>query len=71
MSYKNILSISKTSDKIWFTASQNLTEEQAMEAQLEYGKHPAGYGFYGYERFVPSNMVVGNHVRWWCSTSCD
>ena len=38
--------------------------DEAFELQKEYGKHPHGYGFYGFK-------VEGDVSTWNCSTSCD
>tara|TARA_R110002012_G_C11553744_1_gene602739 strand:- start:433 stop:633 length:201 start_codon:yes stop_codon:yes gene_type:complete len=49
---------------IYFKYAEELTEEQAMKLQLEYGFHPSGYGFYSYK-------VEGGSTTWNCSNHCD
>ena len=49
---------------IYFEFNGVLTEDEAAELQMEYGKHPAGYGFYGFK-------VEDGISTWHCSRSCD
>ena len=43
-----------------------LSEKEAAKSQMEYGYHPAGYGFYSYD-YDPQYDIT----TWKCSTSCD
>ena len=52
------------SDSMYFQHIGMLTEDEAMELQLEYGYHPFGYGFYGYK-------VENGVTTWECQRSCD
>ena len=58
------LDVSFSSRSIYFTFDGVLTEDEAFELQKEYGKHPHGYGFYGFK-------VDGGVSIWSCSRSCD
>ena len=58
------LDVSFSSRSIYFTFDGVLTEDEAFELQKEYGKHPHGYGFYGFK-------VDGGVSIWNCSRSCD
>lgn len=49
---------------VYFAYAEELTEEQAMEMQLQHGYHPSGYGFY-------SHKVEGGATTWNCSNCCD
>ena len=51
-------------DSMYFTFNGTLTEDEAMELQVEYGYHFRGYGFYGYN-------VNNNVTTWNCQRSCD
>jgi len=59
-----MLSVSVGNMSIYFTHNGTITEDKAVELQMEYGKHPAGYGFYGFK-------VENNVTTWNCSRSCD
>ena len=58
------LDVSVGEMSIYFEFNGVLTEDEAAELQMEYGKHPAGYGFYGHK-------VEGDVTTWNCSRSCD
>jgi hypothetical protein len=51
-----------TSSRFWihFKSDQKLTEEEAIEAQIKFGYHPAGYGFYSFKGDT-----------WSCADNCD
>ena len=49
---------------IHFTYDGELTKEQALKVQQEYGYHPHGYGFY-------THLVRGGVTTWNCSNCCD
>jgi len=51
-------------DSMYFTFDGILTENEAMELQVEYGYHFMGYGFYGY-------TVEDGVTTWHCQRSCD
>ena len=51
-------------DSLYFSYDGVLTENEAMELQVEYGYHFMGYGFYGYK-------VENNITTWNCQRSCD
>jgi hypothetical protein len=54
------LTINRSKSWINFKSDQKLTEEEAIEAQIKSGYHPAGYGFYSFKGDT-----------WSCATSCD
>ena len=58
------LDVSVGEMSIYFEFNGILTEDEAFELQKEYGKHPHGYGFYGY-------TVEDGVTTWNCSRSCD
>jgi len=49
---------------IYFRYVGEITEDEAMEFQLEAGFHPHGYGFYS---FTCKNGIS----KWNCLNSCD
>ena len=58
-------------DSLYFSYDGVLTENEAMELQVEYGYHFMGYGFYGYE-VVPISTLPGDSITTWnCQRSCD
>ena len=42
-----------------------------MNLQEEYGYHPAGYGFYGFEVTQISTLEGDVVTTWECQRSCD
>tara|TARA_E500000331_G_C16935301_1_gene573798 strand:- start:398 stop:625 length:228 start_codon:yes stop_codon:yes gene_type:complete len=48
-----------------------LTEGEAMNLQEDFGYHPAGYGFYGFEVTQISTLKEDVVTNWKCQRSCD
>ena len=53
-------------DSMYFTFNGELTEREAMNIQGQYGYHPMGYGFYGFNVDGYTNVTT-----WHCQRSCD
>lgn len=63
--------VSKDAFSIWFraTSDREITENDAVDAMLSLGYHPAGYGLY---RFNARRKENGEYVATWqCQRSCD
>ena len=58
-------------NSIEFTYHGVITEGEAMNLQEEYGYHPAGYGFYGFEVTQISTLEGDVVTTWECQRSCD
>ena len=59
------------SNSIHFTYHGVITEGEAMNLQEDYGYHPAGYGFYGFEVTQISTLEGDVVTTWECQRSCD
>lgn len=54
------LEITRKGSWINFVSNEELSENEALEAQMKAGYHPGGYGFYSFKG-----------KTWACATSCD
>lgn len=52
------------------TSMQEITEDAAIDAQIELGYMPQGYGFYDFK--VTRDPVLFHYIATWnCLASCD
>ena len=58
-------------DSMYFTFDGILTENEAMELQVEYGYHFMGYGFYNFRVVTLDPNEIEGVTSWECSRSCD
>ena len=59
------------SNSMYFSYDGVITEGEAMNLQEDYGYHPAGYGFYGFEVTQISTLEGDVVTTWNCQRSCD
>ena len=58
-------------NSLYFSYDGVLTENEAMELQVEYGYHFMGYGFYNFRVVTLDPNEIEGVTSWECSRSCD
>lgn len=49
-------------------SNKKATQKDALQFQTDFGKHPAGYGFYDFKELKKDNYYI---YTWKCSRSSD